>query len=561
MGIPSIDPAEVGATGLLWLLISYGHILYQASNLISEGSDLLLLVPSMAGLVGGLVLPLLGAVPDGAIMLFSGLGDVEEAQETLSVGVGALAGSTIMLLTVPWALSVYYGRVDYDEKDYTPNYKKAPKLTKDESWSDLEVTGVVLTDEVNRGARLMVMTTLPYFLIQVPAFFLSGDRQTVSNGEKNWALGGFLLCIVFFVYYMSKQLEMSNQGADKLKRIAVTKEAMQKGAISLSGALASQISEIEKSKSGQQVVSENTKLLATHGRQDSLLAKLETPPQVATYLKTILGEVFKTYDSDGNGTLGKKEFSTFLSDFHENIQPDHVSQVFSVCDQDNSGVIDYDEFIAACYAIIKQRASNNEPNTHRTKTIKEVGSSMLDKKNDDADEEEEIPEEFTDLSPDEQQRAIKRRAFTMLIVGTTLVLLFSDPMVDVLSETANRIGVPAFYVSFMLAPLASNASEVIASTYYAQKKTSKSITISLTALEGAASMNNTFCLSIFMALIYFRGLAWQYSAETIAIILVQFGMGAWALRNKMSAFTAMIVLALFPLSVLFVALLEYLGMD
>jgi Ca2+/Na+ antiporter len=182
-------------------------------------------------------------------------------------------------------------------------------------------------------------------------------------------------------------------------------------------------------------------------------------------------------------------------------------------------------------------------------------------RDEDGEEQEDVPEEFTDLSPEEQQRAIKRRAFTMLTIGTGLVLLFSDPMVDVLSETANRIGIPAFYVSFMLAPLASNASEVIASTYYAQKKTSKSITISLTALEGAASMNNTFCLSIFMALIYFRGLAWQYSAETISIILVQFGMGAWALRNKMSALTAMIVLSLFPLSVLFVALLEYFGMD
>lgn len=68
--------------------------------MISEGSELLLLVPSLAGLVGGVVLPLLGAVPDGAIILFSGLGDYETAQETLSVGVGALAGSTIMLLTV-----------------------------------------------------------------------------------------------------------------------------------------------------------------------------------------------------------------------------------------------------------------------------------------------------------------------------------------------------------------------------------------------------------------------------------------------------------------------------
>jgi hypothetical protein len=49
----------------LWLFFSYGYALYFASNLIGEGSELLLLVPSMAGLVGGVVLPLLGAVPDG----------------------------------------------------------------------------------------------------------------------------------------------------------------------------------------------------------------------------------------------------------------------------------------------------------------------------------------------------------------------------------------------------------------------------------------------------------------------------------------------------------------
>lgn len=68
--------------------------------MISDGSELLLLVPAVAGLVGSVVLPVLGAVPDGAIVLFSGMGD--NAQQQLSVGVGALAGSTIMLLTIPW---------------------------------------------------------------------------------------------------------------------------------------------------------------------------------------------------------------------------------------------------------------------------------------------------------------------------------------------------------------------------------------------------------------------------------------------------------------------------
>lgn len=88
----------------------YGYLLMFASNLISDGSELLLLVPSLAGIVGSIVLPVLGAVPDGCIVLFSGIG--EDAQENLSVGIGSLAGSTIMLLTVPWFLSIVGGRVN-----------------------------------------------------------------------------------------------------------------------------------------------------------------------------------------------------------------------------------------------------------------------------------------------------------------------------------------------------------------------------------------------------------------------------------------------------------------
>lgn len=73
-----------------------------------------------SGIVGSVVLPILGAVPDGAIVLFSGLGS--NAKSQVAVGVGALAGSTIMLLTLPWFLSVLAGRVDCDAKG--PVYRR-----------------------------------------------------------------------------------------------------------------------------------------------------------------------------------------------------------------------------------------------------------------------------------------------------------------------------------------------------------------------------------------------------------------------------------------------------
>ena len=114
-----------GLMQVLTLMFIYGYVLFTASNMLSDGSELLLLVPSLAGVVGSVILPILGAVPDGAIMLFSGLGP--DAQEQMAVGVGALAGSTIMLLTVPWILCVIGGRVNLDENG-VGTYKSKPKL-------------------------------------------------------------------------------------------------------------------------------------------------------------------------------------------------------------------------------------------------------------------------------------------------------------------------------------------------------------------------------------------------------------------------------------------------
>merc|ERR550537_711689 len=101
-----MDANDMGFAQLMWAFTSYGYVLFVSSNMISDGSELLLLIPSIAGMVGSIVLPILGAVPDGMMVLFSGLAPPEKAQEQVSVGVGALAGSTIMLLTLPWVLAV-----------------------------------------------------------------------------------------------------------------------------------------------------------------------------------------------------------------------------------------------------------------------------------------------------------------------------------------------------------------------------------------------------------------------------------------------------------------------
>jgi len=565
MAFPSIEPSEVGATGLLWLFLSYGYILYRASNLIAEGSDLLLLVPSVAGIVGSIILPILGAVPDGAIMLFSGLGDIEKAQESLSIGVGALAGSTIMLLTVPWAMSIFAGRVGINPITGVPGYTNKPKVDPDGGIGyTLFHTGVALTDSIRHGALIMMATTIPYFLIQGPALFLHGPTEEIAEGEKNWALAGLIICLVGFVSYLFLQVRISQRGEDKLKRVAVMKKLLKEGKVSLSGALVDIIRKEEMKNGDCSLRSERNKSYESIEADDNAYSERVYPTySIKQYLEGVLHEAFEKYDKDRNSKLDNSEVKIFFKDFHEDISNAEMDKLFLKYDKDGDGTICFHEFIGMCYSIILSQIHKDDglKPLDDLETIEQSLAVTTVRAPEDDEEEEDIPNDISDLPPEKQQAAIVKKSLLMLTTGTVLVLLFSDPMVEVLQDVARRVGVSPFYVSFLLAPLAANASEVIASQYYATKKTRKTITVSLMALEGAAAMNNTFCLSIFMGLIYIRGLAWQYTAETIAILVVEFAMGIFVQKKKMTTLEGLVVLSIFPLSLVLVAVLEALGFD
>lgn len=229
-----------------------------------------------------------------------------------------------------------------------------------------------------------------------------------------------------------------------------------------------------------------------------------------------------------------------------------VNNVFDETDSDKSGQISFDEFVAF---VFKTMTDENVPAPVTTaKTIPDyVGDN----------EAEELPEDLADLPEEEQQRRIIFRAVWMMAFGTALVLLFSDPMVENLGEWGRRWNISGFYVSFVLAPFASNASELLAAKTYAMKKTQKSITTSFSTLIGAACMNNTFCLAIFYALIWQKHLAWQFTAEMVAIVVTQWLIGGVAiLKTTHSTCIGFFIIACYPLCLFIVWFLENIfGLD
>lgn len=175
------------------------------SQVIGDGSEMLMLLYG-PGIVGGLVIPILGAIPDCAVILISGMGEgtTEEVQNQLSVGVGTLVGSTVMLLTIPWGIGVFLGRRDYDEVTdaaaHTPERK--PKHTHTSLWTNCVTT----LPEIPSTSRIMILSLIGYLIIQLPSFEFATDKDGGVTREKPWAFGCMVFSGIAFLIYCYLQV-------------------------------------------------------------------------------------------------------------------------------------------------------------------------------------------------------------------------------------------------------------------------------------------------------------------------------------------------------------------
>merc|ERR1711916_199903 len=158
------------------------------------------------------------------------------------------------------------------------------------------------------------------------------------------------------------------------------------------------------------------------------------------------------------------------------------------------------------------------------------------------------------------------KSICQLVPGLVLVCIFSDPMCDVLSGLTNQanewmagvyisqdqaevlpppynasasaryytlgdakgqyIPISPFYISFIITPLCSNASELISSLMLAMKKKKKNISMVYAQLYGAGAMNNTLCMAVFAALVYLKNLRWEFTSEVTVILITELMVGA-----------------------------------
>eukprot|EP00850_Spirogloea_muscicola_P002842 SM000011S19020 [mRNA] locus=s11:414121:418397:+ [translate_table: standard] len=527
-------PCSTTVTGNIFLMFAYGFLLLVAAKLISDGSELLLQVLN-PGLIGGLLLPILGAFPDSLLIAVSGLGgSKEEAQDQVLVGMGVLAGSTIMILALAFGGSLLFGRCDLSGPNGT-----AQDRTLTRGWS-LTGTGITVDAQTRWGAWIMIITILPYIVAQIP---LIDHRK--SQG-KTAALVGFLIALVGLCAYCVYQVTSP----------WLQQRKIQHAKLHYMRAMA--VKEMHKMATNE---SWGGLLQPDGGPNDEAMRKLfahfdENQDGVLSY-QELRGLIMGLGIKSKGEIPDEQEVTTWLTDF----------------DRDSDNMLSEDEFVCGLKRWMSRISSQPMQRQNRFSSAiplieqqhqqfaghAEDAKSTLSLLQMEASQDEEDEEEDKEkASKPKTVGQIYRQAIILLGAGVVIVSVFADPTVDAINGFSKASGIPPFFVAFVVSPLASNASELVSSILFAMKRRKRTASLTYSQIYGAITMNNTMCLGIFLVIVYLRGLTWDFSSEVTVIIASTVIVGIiGGTRTTYPLWLAIPVLALYPLAIAVVAILDY----
>lgn len=498
-------PCSERVVGNLFLMVVYGFILAKGSKLLADGTELLMEILN-PGFIGGFVLPVLGALPDTAIIFVSGLsGDRELVKEEITVGMGTLAGSTIMLLTIAWSASVYVGRCNLGKDG-----KAIDKTLTDSHKRSITETGVTCDDDLKINSRIMCATALAYFIIQGAAFKHISSGTSEEQSQKEEAPAAIATLIITALAFLAYSVYMITNTQMQSRRLAAAKKKF------MLDKLADMFHEriIEK--------------------QGSIIKDDDDAADVGNKSESLGASLLDNAADTGEIEMGKSINTTGANPRHK-ITHDPSMRLSKIDDE------------------VLQVVGNWK---------KQINMEEFEKKHkfrgEEADEHEEEGEGEAKLPV----KTILLRSVLMMTFGTAVIILFSSPMVQVISKFSSQIGIQAFYTSFIVTPFVSNASEVIAAIIFASRKRKKNISLTFGAIYGAVTMNNTLCLTVFLIMIYARKLAWTFTAEVVSIIFVIGLMGVvTSFKTTFKSWYAILVLSFYPLSLGLVVILKSQGLQ
>ncbi|XP_068345448.1 sodium/calcium exchanger NCL-like [Pyrus communis] len=502
-------PCTSTVLGNIFLVLVYGYLMFLSAKLLSNGSEILLQILG-PGIVGGLFLPLLGSLPDATIILASGLsGDTETAQSQVSVGMGLMAGSNVMLLTILWGTCLIVGKCDIENSIAVDQ--------KDEKRFSLTGSGVSTDIWTSYSARIMIISLIPFVIVQLPQVFHATSDSRLA------ILISLAVSISFVIAYSFYQVF---QPWIQKRKLAYSKH--------------------------KHVMSEILKQLKTNA-----LGRLLTNDGDPN--KVIIQKLFKTLDQDSDGYLNTSDLRSLIigiqfDDIDINID-EAILQVMKDFDTSHDSKIDEDEFfrgISRWLNKAKRAAIMDRGKIPQSMKLLEEYDQKTKKEYDQfGDQIDELVEDVKNA------KWHASKAVVLLFLGTIVAAAVADPLVDAVDNFSTATSIPSFFISFVVLPFASS-SEIVTTLIFVSRKKQRTASLAYSEIYGSVTMSNILSLAVFLGLVYVRNLTWSFSAEVLVILIVCILVGAIAsFRTTFPLWMSSVAILLYPLSLLLVYILDY----
>ncbi|KAL0362645.1 UNVERIFIED_CONTAM: Sodium/calcium exchanger NCL1 [Sesamum calycinum] len=554
-------PCSNTVPGHLFLILVYEYLLFHAESYVASGGERIFKILG-PGVFGASAFQVIGSLPEALILLASGLSSSEIAQECVLTGVGLLAGSSILLLTIIWGTCIILGSQSFSSHLHS-------NLSDNKKYNPLE--RLLFSLWPGWSAQLLLHNTCQSFLFFQPwiqrrrLLYIKHEHLVVDilkhlqnetmgklltdNGSPNVSTIRRLFeekdhdgdkVISFYelkeflqeIKFRNLQSKDDNTTAEIMKEFDIDNDekitmdefvnGMTKWLDDTKDAMNKRYHSVKSLKDMYQVL----KPWIQKKREEREMMKHLIPDILEHLQDSVYGSLLA---DDGTPDVPAIKSFWFNYEFVFCACLNMVIDRAAGADDDiKFGIIPYDADVAAT-KIMEDLDKSGDQLIDEEEFVTGLSRWLNTAQNQspDSDESEDndyqktweqtdklVEDKFIDKSPLAWTKAI-----TLLVLGIITLGVLAEPLIQSVHDFSKAARIPSFYVAFIFVPLATTARLSVSAINEARRKKLHTTSLTLSEIYGTVFMNNILGLAVLLSLIYFRGLSWNFTAEVLMVLL------------------------------------------
>ncbi|KAI3703744.1 hypothetical protein L1987_73938 [Smallanthus sonchifolius] len=492
-------PCTSGTWGTFFLVVVYQYLMAVGQSYVSDGSNKFFGLTG-PGIFGASFFHIIANFPTLFLVLQSGLtDDAKGASSSTGMGMSVLTGSAVMNLTLIWPLVITSGSYNLADDDDDSLAEEEPSLL-----TKLTAYGVTTDVETSYTARIMLVSVIPFVILQLPAII---NSTSLTQVILLITLIVVLSLYVTYTVYQIFQPWAQNRIFDYVTQKFVNNKLQT--------------------------------LLSTKGKPNVQLIK----------------EIYEGLDRNHDGKVSNAELKTLILGIQlqedGKISDDMVQNVMDQLDITGDEFIQENEFVRILTKWVMEARKSSPQNDYSPLRL-----FIKSNTNADADEEHQtplIPKE----SPNDQSSIFEfLEALILVFFGSVLTFLVATPLKTNVVNFATDANVPSFLIPYFVIPCASNISRLLPTISSARQKSERAASLTLSQIYSGVAMSSMSSLTTFLSIVYIRDLPWDVSAQVLVVLIICGVMAVFtSTRTVYPLWSGYVIFLLYPISLLMLYLL------